>query len=545
MRILLCLFLLLTSNLIFAQSRMDIEDKVKLDSLVASTYEDNKPGGIAAIISKGKTLYKNGSGLSNIEYGISITDSTIFNVGSITKQITAFVALLLEEEGKLSLDDDITKYLPELSSLPHRITIRHFLNHTHGLPNSEELALLCGKERMSHQEIVSMLLKINTTNFSPGDKYEYNNTGYTLVAEIISRVEDKPFQTVLIEKVFEPLGMKNSTIIDNPFQVVKNKAVSYGGGNDQYSYLFNDRSSMGPGGICTDINDLSLWASNFTDPKVGNREMIVKMKKITELNSGEIVKYGLGIQSKEYRGKEVIFHGGADAAYRSYLMHLPEYDCSIITLSNDGSFSALETAHTIADILMGLDNEEKIIIETVNESSDKDETLYAGTYEMFPGKYFNIISRNDSLFLQQFGYTFEILLKHLNGRSYEIPMLPKYKIEFGEDNFDFHIVDSKFICNRVNIDPPQFGADELSKFEGVYINEAFGIMYRITVKDGSLIANSNYDLDIQLYPLADLSFYSSLQYFGRLDFNENTEGELDRFNLSGSFLKDLVFVRMN
>ena len=527
-----------------AQTILTDETKVKLDSLISSTYSDTKPGGTVAILSDGEKLYNNSKGLSNVEYNLSISDSTKYDIGSLSKQFTAFTVLLLEEEGKLKLDDAITNYLPELSHLPSKITIRQLLNHTHGLPNSLELAELCGQDRMNHKEIVSMLLKINTINFYPGEKFEYNNTGYTLMAEIISRVEDRPFQEVLSDRIFMQLGMKNTAVINNPNQVVKNKASSYSYEGNQFDYLFNDKSSMGPGGICTDINDLSLWANNFLKPRVGNRNMYMEMQRLTHLNDGEPIQYGLGVQSKKYKGVNLVFHGGADASYRSYLVHIPESDISIISLSNDGSFSALELAYSMVDLVLGLDFDDNFISKTKIELSQEDINLYEGTYEMFPGKYFNIVSRNDSLFFQQYGYKFEIPLKLKKRGTYEIPMLPHYKIVFGEDKFDFHIVDSKFTCNKVMINPPKLDHQSLLKFVGVYQNEAFGIIYSIEIKDDKLIAHSGYNSDITLMPLADLSFYSSLQHFGKIDFQVSEDGGYDSFKLSGSFLKNLIFVRI-
>ncbi len=520
----------------FAQININSQIRLQLDSLVNETYTSGKPGGIVSIIKEGQVLYHKCKGLSNIEFDIPISDSTMFDIGSISKQFTAAVTLLLEENGKIKLDDDISLYLTEFKDLPYKVSIKNLLNHTHGLPNSNELADLCGKQRMSHEETIKMLLKINSANFQPGEQYEYNNTGYSLLTEIISRVENKPFNEVLKERIFEPLNMENTVVFDNPFQLIKNKAGSYVFSNNDYSYLYNDRTSMGPGGICTTISDLSLWAINFTYPKIGSKAMLEKMQKRTRLSSGEMINYGYGIQLKMYKGEEVVFHGGADASYRAYMMHFPNYKVSIIVLSNDGGFSALQLAYSLSDVFLQLKEEN----EYVEKRDVAKEKSYEGTYEMFPGKYFNIISRNDSLFFQQFGYSFEIPLDHTNGQTYNIPMLPNYKIEFKEDQFDFHIVDSKFKCKEVSIAAPSLNKEDLDKFTGVYLNEEFGIVYRIIVDNENLIA-IGHENHINLIPLTKSSFYSSYQYFGKIDFVQNSRGDYSSFKLSGSLINGIMF----
>lgn len=361
MRILLLFMCIVSYKFAFTQIDINSQVRLQLDSLVNEIYISGKPGGIVNIIKDGQIIYNRCKGLSNIEFDIPISDSTMFDIGSISKQFTAAVTLLLEEDGKFKLDDDISLYLTEFKDLPYKVSIKNLLNHTHGLPNSYELADLCGKQRMSHKETIKMLLKINSANFQPGEKYEYNNTGYSLLTEIISRIENKSFNEVLKERIFKPLNMDNTIVFDNPFQLIKNKAGSYVFSESEYSYLYNDRTSMGPGGICTTISDLSLWAINFIYPKIMSRAMIGKMQKRTMLNSGEMIDYGYGIQLKEYKGEEVVFHGGADASYRSYMMHFPKHKVSIIVLSNDGGFSALQLAHSLSDVYLQLKEENDML----------------------------------------------------------------------------------------------------------------------------------------------------------------------------------------
>ena len=177
----------------------------KADSLWSIYKQMDAPGMAVAVIKEGKVFYKRTYGLANLESKTPITDSTAFNIASVSKQFTAFIALLAEQEGKLSLYDDIRVYQPELSHLPYKITIRQLANHTHGLPNFSEIKKLQGfgdEFKVTNTEAVHTLLQIKNVNFPPGEQYQYNNTGFTLLAEILLRVYKKKFSQIAKEYVF-------------------------------------------------------------------------------------------------------------------------------------------------------------------------------------------------------------------------------------------------------------------------------------------------------------------------------------------------------
>ena len=230
-------FFIIQSFAVVGQNNFTEKSYSEIDSVFNSMYQPQNTGAAFAIIENGITTYKNTKGLANIEHQISITDSTAFHIASVSKQFTTFLALLLESEGKLSFEDDIRNHLSELKHLPYKITIKELTNHTHGLPNIHELMNLKGaypQEQMTHKQAVRLLLKTQQTNFEPKEKYEYNNTGYMLLAEIIERVGKKSFKEQLKEKIFLPLQMNHSEVIDDVNILVKNKAYSYKLVNGQY-----------------------------------------------------------------------------------------------------------------------------------------------------------------------------------------------------------------------------------------------------------------------------------------------------------------------
>ena len=541
--LLIILLLILPIQIIFAQKRDQKNLVSQVDSLLNSYYQPNQPGIALSIIEKGETIYSKQIGLAEMEYGNSITDSTAFHIASVSKQFTAFLAVLLEKEGKFSMNDDIRKYLPELKQLPYKITLRQLANHTHGLPNLFELAQLKGidiGDRMSHKEVVQMLLSIKQVNFKAGEKYEYNNTGFVLLAEIIERVMGKPFQEILKDRIFIPLGMKNSIAVDNSSLIIKNKAYSYRLNNGKYeNYPFNIMAN-GSSGISTTINDLSKWAFNFQYPNSAQREIFQEMQKRTTLNSGEIIHYGLGLEFKNYKGLDLVFHGGGDAAYRSYILHVPKYQFSVIILGNSNDFAPLKIVYGIVDLFLKEQQKKPLTLKKVNYTTQELKP-FEGTYQMFPGTYYNIIAEKDTLYFQSYGTNDKAPLPVIGDGDFLFPYIPTSKFSFYKNGFDFHIADFKYACTKVELNPPKSGDVSLTEFTGVYYNEEFHTAYELVVENNKLVAIHSFNKNINLHPLSKDSFYSNEAFFGRLNFMKDSKGKVTKFNLSGQNLKDIEF----
>ncbi|WP_338768986.1 serine hydrolase domain-containing protein [Bernardetia sp. ABR2-2B] len=532
-------FLFFQSLYVLGQNNFIEKPYQKIDSLFNSLYPSNKTGAAFAIIENGQTTYKNAKGLSNIEHQISITDSTMFHIASVSKQFTTFLALLLEKEGKLSFADDIRTHLPELKHLPNKITIKELTNHTHGLPNIHELMNLKGaypEGQMTHKEVVKFLLKTKQTNFEPKEKYEYNNTGYILLAEIIERVGQKPFKEQLEEKIFLPLGMNASKAIDDVNILIKNKANSYRFVGNSYEKHPLHLGTIGSSGINTTINDLILWAKNYQSPKVGSREFYNKMEQATYLKSGKKINYGLGLQFGKYKGLDIVFHGGGDVAYRSYILHVPKHKLSIVILANTNDFSPLDMVHQTLDILLKDEIQEDKTSKTIitNEQLEK----YEGTYEFYPSIYFTILAQNDTLFFQSYGTKEQNPLPSINKNTFEFPYLPHSKFTFYEDRFDFHIADFTYECKKITI--PTFDAKDvkLEDFTGIFRNEEYAIDFKLVVENNHLVVRRAFD-SIELKPFAINSFYSP--QLGKLDFVYDENDKIITFKISGQNFKSVVF----
>jgi|GEM_PF-546827 len=538
------IIIFILSQSIFGQAEvLDKEPARKIDSLFNLYHQQDVTGSIMSIIKNEKTVYSNKKGLANLEHQVQVTDSTVFNIASVSKQFTTYLALLLEDEGKLAFDDDIREYLPELKNLPQKITIEQLTNHTHGLPNADELAQLKGVETMHHQQVLKMLLNIQQVSFLPGDDYFYNNTGYVLLSEIIERVGQKPFNEQLKDRIFKPLGMHHTKAVGYTDEVIKNKAYSYRLLGETYINLPAKLATIGSNGVYSSINDLSIWAKNYQKVTLGKRKFYEKMELPTFLNSGKKINYGLGLQFANYKGVDIVFHGGGTASYRSYILHAPEHQLSLVFLSNKGDFSGLDIMYKSLEILLPEFIKEKSINKT--NWNKKQLKAFEGTYQVFPGTYYTFISKDDELYFQEFGSSEKAVLPRIDQNIFQFPFIPHSKFEFNKDGLDFHIADFTYPAKKVTINLPKIERLNLEEFIGIYKNSEYNTTYELLQVDDKLTAvHGTINYPITLYPIAKNSFYSKQSFFGEIDFIIDSNNSISGFKLSGQNLKNIVFKKL-
>ena len=320
-----------------AQVTLDQPQKTEIDRVFAH-FDSTTPGAALAIVVNGGIIYKQGYGMSNLEYDIPITPSSIFQVGSIAKQFTAMCFILLVQQGKVSIDDDIRKYIPEVPDFGETITVRHLLYHTSGLRDQWHLFALAGwrdSDVKTQSDVIDLVKRQKELNFKPGEEFLYCNTGYTLLAEIVERVSGQSLREFSDEQIFKPLGMKNTHFIDNHLEIIKNRTYAYapqsGGG-----YIINNPvcDNYGPTSLYTTVEDLALWIDNFSYKRVGGEEGLDILLTRGSLNSGEGLYFALGVVHATHKGMKAIASGGHHAGYRAECVMFPEYGISIIVFSN-------------------------------------------------------------------------------------------------------------------------------------------------------------------------------------------------------------------
>jgi CubicO group peptidase (beta-lactamase class C family) len=332
------------------------EQTDQIDAAFADFTAEGSPGAAVAVMRDGEMLYEHGYGLAQLEYGIPVTPETIFHVASVSKQFTAFAVVLLAQDGKLSLDDDIRKYLPELHDFGDVITIRHLMHHTSGLRDQWALVQAAGwrmDDVITTGDILKLMSQQRELNFKPGDAYLYCNTGFTLLGEIATRVSGKPFKEFCAERIFQPLGMTHTHFHDDHRHIVPNRAYSYGRLEDGgYEKLVLSYANAGATSLFTTPGDLLRWQHNFETGRVGGKQAIETMLQRGKLNDGREINYACGVGHGSYHGFKTVGHGGADAGFRSQLVWFPEQKLSVAVVSNLAQANPAQLARKVADLYL-------------------------------------------------------------------------------------------------------------------------------------------------------------------------------------------------
>ena len=542
-RALCILSLFVLSNSAFSQvTSLAVETSGKIDALFDQYKQGDKRGSIMSVVKNGAVVYTNKMGFANLENQDPIRNTSVFNIASNSKQFTMFLALILEEEGKLALDDDIRLYLPELKHLPNKISIRQLANHTHGLPNVDELLQAIGRSSMNREELLDVLLSIENACFLPGEQHFYNNTGFVLLSLIIERAGGSSFEKQLQEKVLTPLKMNNTKVLGEPNILVQDLAHSYTLVDSSYSINPVTFSTMGASGVYTSIEDLNLWVKNFQNTTVGKKAFYETMQGITTLKSGQKTNYGLGFQCDRYKGIDVVFHGGGTGSYRSYILHAPAHQLSLVFLSNKGGMSGLDIMYGSLDILL-----QEFIQEEESFSVLKGEALekLEGSYEVYPGKYFNFVVENDKLYFQFLESKEKYHFPQIGEDSFDYPAA-HHKISFYDGGLILHQADMDYFCPKTDFKWEALEDLNLDKYVGTYTNKLYNTSYELVIKKGQLVAvHSNNDYDIVLSPLEKDCFYSGYGYFSRIDFTSNGANRIESFQLSGQNINKLSFTRVD
>jgi CubicO group peptidase (beta-lactamase class C family) len=323
---------------------------------VFARWSATTPGCAVGVATAGKPALAKGYGMADLEHDVPISPDTIFEAGSVSKQFTAAAVLLLAREGKLSLDDPVKKYIPELPAYPQPLLIRHMLNHTSGLRDWGSVAAITGWPRTTrvhtHAHVLEIVSHQHALNFPPGTNWSYSNTGFNLAAIIVQRVSGMPFPEFTKQRLFQPLGMTRTSWRDDYTQIVKGRAIAYSTGLEGFRTNMPFENVYGNGGLLTTVGDLLKWNENFTEHKVGDAASTSEQQTRGRFNDGRRHGYGLGLYVGTYKGVNEVDHGGTTAGYSAFLTRFPDHRLSIALLCNV-STNAPQLAHTVADIYLG------------------------------------------------------------------------------------------------------------------------------------------------------------------------------------------------
>ena len=320
-------------------------------------YTAPAPGCAAAVSLNGDVVFEKAFGLADMEHNVPNTPQTIFESGSVAKQFTAAALVLLQQEGKLSIDDPVRKYIPELPDYGAPLTIRHLLNHTSGLRDWGTVLALTGYGRgdrvISQDLALDIITHQRALDFTPGSEYSYSNSGYTLAAVIIERVSKQKYPAFIEERFFKPLGMKNSSWRDDYQRIVPNRAQAYAReDNGPWRLNMPFMNVYGNGGMLTTVGDWMKWNAMLDSRSLG-APLVEALETQGVLNDGRKIAYALGLVVDKYRTLKDVSHGGSTAGYQTFLARYPDNKVSIGVMCNGTSPSAGGIAASITDEIFG------------------------------------------------------------------------------------------------------------------------------------------------------------------------------------------------
>ncbi|HYK20310.1 MAG TPA: serine hydrolase domain-containing protein [Pyrinomonadaceae bacterium] len=521
----------------------------RVDALFGNRNRKLSPGLAIAVVRDGKVILRRGYGFASIEHRVPITPSTVFDVASLSKQFTGLAVAMLITEGKIKLSDDIRKYIPELPDFGRPITIDHLLHHTSGLrdwPSTLSVAGWLLDDVITFKQILTMAYNQHSLNFVPGSEYDYSNTGYNLLAEMVQRVTGRSFRLWNDEHIFRPLGMVSTHVCDDYNEVIANRAFGYTRGpNGTYRSTPNHLTGLGSSSIFSTVDDFSRWLINFGDAAVGGKAALSLMLTPGKLNDGTAVRYGYGITgSSRYKGLPFFTSSGAWASFNSFDAYFPEQKFGVVVLANADSnvIDAQQAVIKITDIYLENDFTIKPPPQPASASAEPVVNLspavldeYAGLYRPGPHSYIRI---------QRYG-TMLLFQEPHKGHSL---MSPKSETEFvvsGEDDettIVFHRDAASKVASltygdqqapRVDNSEARPPAD-LAQYAGDYDSEELGTSYRVIVKDGALQMQHRRRGTIPLTWLWREEFGSPDAYIASIDFERDNAGRVTALVINGS-----------
>jgi CubicO group peptidase (beta-lactamase class C family) len=521
----------------------------KVDKLFAEWDNWDSPGAALAIIKDGTVVYKRGYGSANLEYNIAITPATIFNVGSVSKQFTAFAIAMLAEQSKLSLDDDIRKYLPEVPDFGKTITIRHLIHHTSGLRDYLTLLAMAGwrlDDVITKEHILKMVSHQKELNFDPGEEHLYCNTGYTLLAEIVARVSGQSFREYTEANIFKPLGMANTHFYDDYEMVVKDSAYSYKTKEDGgFKKSVLSCAIVGDGNLFTTVEDLMKWIQNFDDGRVGGLAVIEQMYQRGVLNNGKELDYAFGLIISTHKGLRTVWHNGADAGYRSNILWFPDQRFGVAVLSNLGTFNPVKLANQVADIYLAdhLTPEEPEAERTEVEVDPAIYDAYVGKYQSEGGTLITITKEDDRLMENRTGRPKDQLFPESETRFFvkgADVQVSFQRDETGEvTQLTVHQGGPDMPAKRIQAVSP--APEELAEFVGDYYSDELGAIYTMIVQDGKLVAQHRRHNDIPLTPTVADEFSGGTWWFLGVRFSRDEHRKVTGFRLTGWGVRNVRF----
>ncbi len=492
--------------------------RIKVDKIFERYNRTDSPGCVAGASIDGATVLT--------EHGIALAPESILEPGSIAKQFTAAVVLLLGQQGKLSLDDPVRKYIPELPDYGTTITIRHLINHTSGLRDWGSVEAIAGWPRTTreytHAHVLEIVRRQRVLNYPPGAEYSYTNTGFNLAAMLVSRVSGKPFPEFTREQIFAPLGMTSTQWRDDFRRIVRNRAVAYSPSGNTFRQDMPFEDVFGNGGLLTTAGDLLRWNRNFTDAKIGGRAFVDSQHQQGKLMDGRTIAYAAGLMVLHWKGLNEVSHSGSTAGYRAWLGRYPEQGLSVAVVCNLSSANATQLGHQVADVYLT-----NVIRQHSHETAAPDPSTLGAKAGLYRS-----VRDHQTLSVEFQDGKLRINRPNAAGE----PARPGVLTPISSDVF---VLGEGTYYEKVERWYPT--AAELDGMKGEYVSDEAEVTFQVALEQNQLVIHRRPDATIALTPTYRDGFSSSL---GSIRFLRDASGRVTELSIGEQRVWDMRFHRV-
>lgn len=493
------LLIILLNACLLGRSQSWQDTVAKIEKLF-SRYKPDKPGAQLAISRNGKVIFSKAWGMADLEHNVPLTTESITEAGSVSKQFTSAAILLLEQQGKLSLDDDVRKHIPELPDYGYKITLRHMMQHKSGLKDWGAIAAIAGWPRSTktynNEDALYIISNQKTLNHKPGDEFIYSNSNYNLFAIIVQRASGMSLAEYTRKHIFEPAGMKHTQWRDNYKRIVPNRAMAYSRFGSGHQTNMPNEYVYGNGGLLTTAEDLLIWCDYFLNGKFGTPSLLEKQLSRSAFNNGVMHRYAAGLFVDTYRGWDYVAHDGATAGYRSNLEAYPELGLAIAWLSNTSEFDGdtLNVASEIGDMFVPIKvpDPKNPPLKSFTVSKEKLNN-YTGWYRNTrSGEGVKLYVQNDKLYVSRVGPitpVAENIFMTANNSMVEMNAKSVLVINSLKDSVYFNKVDSAKLDEKT-----------MNEYVGEYYSDEAEAKFYMQVKNGKLFLQQKPKPELQLTP---------------------------------------------
>jgi CubicO group peptidase (beta-lactamase class C family) len=521
------------------------DDQQKVDATFAAYDKAASPGCALGVIQNGNFIYRKGYGTASLELGVPLSAQSVFYMGSVSKQFTAASVVLAAEQGFLSLDDNVRKFIPELPDYGHTITLRQMLHHTSGLRDFLSLLDLSGRHGAdihSKEEMLDLIVRQKALNNIPGDEWIYSNTNYFLLGEVLRRVTKKSLAEFAAENIFHPLGMIHTRFYDDHTVVVPGRVPAYEPGSNG-SFLVDwstNFDTVGAGGLMSTVEDLLLWDRNFYENKLGKGTLLNEMQTLGVLNNGKKIRYALGLDVSTYRGLPIVEHDGALFGYRTAILRFPEQRFTVVCLCNVSSADGASLGRKVADVYLEkyLQAEESALQPT-SAGSFPDPSPFAGKY---------LDPRTHAV------ASFTVSGSTLIGWGARLNRIGPNRFRFvggGVITFDSQDgamkasldLEGQTLFAGGKTEEPHLNDSALAAFVGAFKGTELDAKYIFSITNGTLMLRTNWDPPLKLTPIAQDVFDSD--DLGTLVFRRDANHRVTGFSVFAGRVRDVSFEKIN